>query len=307
MSKLDYGYNIPALKGMKLEEIQTPCLLIDYETFKLNVEKMRSFTHENNIKLRPHAKMHKSIEVAKYQLQYGNASGICWQKLSEAEVFVRSGVKDILITNQITDLKKIDRLCKINRSGAKVTCCVDNIDNLNDFSNPIYSGKRVGKDFKTFSQFKLRSMSKKKKFLSNVTSSSDNDPRITSIGRFLRKTKFDEIPQLINILLGQMSFVGPRPNVVNEVEKYYNEEKKLLSVKPGITDFSSIVFSDEGEILSESKDPDLDYNLYIRFWKSSLGLIYIKHRSVKLYLYIVFLTIMNFFNREKTLFLISCS
>ena len=73
MSKLDYGYNIPALKGMMLEEIQTPCLLIDYETFKLNVEKMRSFTHENNIKLRPHAKMHKSVEVAKYQLKYGNA------------------------------------------------------------------------------------------------------------------------------------------------------------------------------------------------------------------------------------------
>ena len=135
MSKLDYGYNIPALKGMMLEEIQTPCLLIDYETFKLNVEKMRSFTHENNIKLRPHAKMHKSVEVAKYQLQYGNASGICCQKLSEAEVFVRSGIKDILITNQITDLKKIDRLCKINRSGSKVTCCVDNIDNLNDINN----------------------------------------------------------------------------------------------------------------------------------------------------------------------------
>ena len=62
MSKLDYGYNIPALKGMKLEEIQTPCLLIDYEKFKLNVEKMRSFTHKNNIKLRPHAKMHKNRE-----------------------------------------------------------------------------------------------------------------------------------------------------------------------------------------------------------------------------------------------------
>ena len=64
MSKLDYGYNIPALKGMMLEEIQTPCLLSDYETFKLNVEKMRSFTHENNIKLRPHAKMHKSVELS---------------------------------------------------------------------------------------------------------------------------------------------------------------------------------------------------------------------------------------------------
>ena len=91
---------------------------------------MRSFTHKNNIKLRPHAKMHKSVEVAKYQLQYGNASGICCQKLSEAEVFVRSGIKDILITNQITDLKKIDRLCKINRSGSRVSCCVDNIGNL---------------------------------------------------------------------------------------------------------------------------------------------------------------------------------
>jgi lipopolysaccharide/colanic/teichoic acid biosynthesis glycosyltransferase len=101
-----------------------------------------------------------------------------------------------------------------------------------------------------------------------------------------------------------MSFVGPRPNVLNEVEKYYEQEKKLLNVKPGITDFASIVFADEGTILSKSQDPDLDYNLYIRFWKSCLGLIYIKHKSFILDVYIIFLTIFNFFNREKTLYFI---
>lgn len=176
---------------------------------------------------------------------------------------------------------------------------------IHDFSNPIYLGKRVGKAFKIFNQFKLRSMSNKNTELFNVTSSSDNDPRITKIGKFIRKTKLDELPQLINILFGQMSFVGPRPNVSNEVEKYYEEEKKLLSVKPGITDFASIVFSDEGSILSNSNDPDADYNLYIRFWKSSLGLIYIKHKSIKLDVTIILLTILNFIDRKKALTILS--
>lgn len=176
---------------------------------------------------------------------------------------------------------------------------------LYDYCNPLYLGKRVGKNFILFNQLKLRSMSKKKiTYLEHVTSSSDNDPRITPIGRFVRKTKLDELPQLFNILFGHMSFVGPRPNVLNEVEKYFEQEKKLLSVKPGITDFASIVFADEGTILSKSQDPDLDYNLYIRFWKSCLGLIYIKHKSFILDIYIVFLTIFNFFNREKTLYFI---
>ena len=177
---------------------------------------------------------------------------------------------------------------------------------LDDYYNPLYLGKRVGKNFILFNQLKLRSMSKKKIiYLEHVTSSSDNDPRITPIGRFVRKTKLDELPQLFNILFGHMSFVGPRPNVLNEVEKYYEQEKNLLSVKPGITDFASIVFSDEGTILSKSQDPDLDYNLYIRFWKSCLGLIYIKHKSFMLDVYLIFLTILNFFNREKALHLIS--
>jgi lipopolysaccharide/colanic/teichoic acid biosynthesis glycosyltransferase len=176
-----------------------------------------------------------------------------------------------------------------------------------DYYNPLYSGKRVGKSFVLFNQLKLRSMSKKKiNNLAHVTSSSDNDPRITPVGRLVRRMKLDELPQLFNILVGHMSFVGPRPNVLNEVEKYYEEEKKLLTVKPGITDFASIVFADEGNILSQSEDPDLDYNLYIRFWKSSLGLIYIKHRTFMLDIYLIFLTIFNFFNRDKTLSLISC-
>jgi lipopolysaccharide/colanic/teichoic acid biosynthesis glycosyltransferase len=177
---------------------------------------------------------------------------------------------------------------------------------LYDYYNPLYLGKRVGKNFILFNQLKLRSMSKKKiTYLEHVTSSSDNDPRITPIGRFVRKTKLDELPQLFNILFGHMSFVGPRPNVLNEVEKYYEQEKNLLSVKPGITDFASIVFADEGTILSKSQDPDLDYNLYIRFWKSCLGLIYIKHKSFMLDVHLIFLTILNFFNREKALNLIS--
>ncbi len=126
MTNLEYGYNVPALKGMDFNEIQTPCLIIDLEIFKRNIEQMKQFTLKNNVNLRPHAKMHKSVEVSKYQIKYGNAQGICCQKLSEAEVFVRSGIKDVLITNQICDPIKIDRLCKINKSDAEISFCVDN-------------------------------------------------------------------------------------------------------------------------------------------------------------------------------------
>ncbi len=130
MNNFEYGYNIPALKGMSFEEIQTPCLMIDFNRFKNNIEKMKIFAEKNNIKLRPHAKMHKSVDISLYQITHGGASGICCQKVSEAEVFVRSGIKDILITNQICDEQKIDRLCKLNLSDSSVSCCVDNINNV---------------------------------------------------------------------------------------------------------------------------------------------------------------------------------
>ena len=97
---------------------------------------MKEFALNNNVKLRPHAKMHKSIDVAKYQIDNGGAHGICCQKVSEAEIFVRAGIKDILITNQITDAFKLDRLAKITSKELKIGCCVDNDENkIKDLSN----------------------------------------------------------------------------------------------------------------------------------------------------------------------------
>ena len=136
---------------------------------------------------------------------------------------------------------------------------------------------------------------------SGVDSTSISDRRITKLGSILRKYKIDEIPNLLNILKGEMSFVGPRPNVKRETDLYTQEELQLLSVKPGITDFASIVFSDEGEILKNSKDPDLDYNQLIRPWKSRLGIYYVNHHHLVSDLYIIYLTLFSFFSRKKTL------
>jgi lipopolysaccharide/colanic/teichoic acid biosynthesis glycosyltransferase len=140
---------------------------------------------------------------------------------------------------------------------------------------------------------------------SGVNSTSDNDKRITKLGNFLRKYKIDEIMQIINVIKNDMSFVGPRPNVESDVNLYSEEEEKLLAVKPGITDFSSIVFSDEGEILSRSINPDYDYNRLIRPWKSKLGLLYIKKNNFFLDIILLFLTFFNLINRNKTLKIIS--
>ena len=107
---------------------------------------------------------------------------------------------------------------------------------------------------------------------SKVDSTSSNDPRITKIGKIIRKLKLDELSQLFNVFIGEMSLVGPRPNVKRETDLYTKVEKNLLSVKPGITDFASIIFSDESEILKNVDDPDISYNQLIRPWKSRLGL-----------------------------------
>ena len=132
MDKLELGYNIPAEKGMSINEIQTPSLVIDYSVFKDNLIKMKNFCNKNDVMLRPHAKMHKSIQIAKTQINIGGAHGICCQKVSEAEVFGRSGIKDILITNQICDPLKIERLVKIALLGCTISCCVDNFQNVLD-------------------------------------------------------------------------------------------------------------------------------------------------------------------------------
>ena len=98
-----------------------------------------------------------------------------------------------------------------------------------------------------------------------------------------------------------MSLVGPRPNVKRETDLYTQVEKGLLSVKPGITDFSSIIFSDENDILKDSEDPDIDYNQLIRPWKSRLGLLYVKHQSFLLDCALVLLTVVALVSRAKAL------
>ncbi len=137
-----------------------------------------------------------------------------------------------------------------------------------------------------------------------VDSTSSNDNRITSIGKIIRKYKIDELSQFLNVLLGNMSLVGPRPNVRSEINLYSDLENQILSVKPGITDFSSIVFSDEAQILEDQEDPDLAYNQLIRPWKSRLALIYIENRSFVIDIKILFITFISIFSRRTSIQLV---
>ena len=134
-----------------------------------------------------------------------------------------------------------------------------------------------------------------------IDSTSANDQRITGIGRFIRRLKIDELPQLWNVAKGDMSLVGPRPNVVREVDLYTAEERHLLDARPGITDLASIVFADEGDILADKPDPDIAYNQLIRPGKSRLGLFYVDNRTTLMDLRILRLTVTNSLNRERAL------
>ncbi len=138
---------------------------------------------------------------------------------------------------------------------------------------------------------KLRSMVYKAD-TTGVSSTGGDDSRITWVGRIIRKIKLDEFPQLWNVLKGEMSLVGPRPNVEDEARLYTEEEKHLLDVRPGITDMASIVFADESDILKGHDDPDLAYNQLIRPWKSRLGLLYVEHASFWLDVQLIFMTIL---------------
>lgn len=169
-----------------------------------------------------------------------------------------------------------------------------------DRHSPFYIPPRVGKGERLFRMVKLRSMivgADK----TGVDSTSASDSRITPVGRFVRRFKLDEITQLWNVLKGDMSLVGPRPNVQRETDLYTRVENRLLSVKPGVTDLASIVFSDENDILKNSKDPDIDYNQLIRPWKSRLGLIYVEHQSLLLDISLILLTVLAVFSRPLAL------
>jgi len=149
---------------------------------------------------------------------------------------------------------------------------------LDSKGNILYTQKRITKDFKPFKLFKFRSMRSNSKGLS-ITSADDN--RITKIGKFIRKTKIDELPQLLNVLIGDMSLVGPRPEVAKYVEIKRDEYKKVLEVKAGITDNSAIAFRDEEKILSQYKDKEKAYIEIILPQKIELYNKYIDNISLK--------------------------
>jgi lipopolysaccharide/colanic/teichoic acid biosynthesis glycosyltransferase len=169
-----------------------------------------------------------------------------------------------------------------------------------DFRSPFYISDRVGRNEKIFKIIKLRSMEIGSDKV-GIDSTSINDTRITRVGKFVRKYKLDELYQLVNVLKGEMSLVGPRPNVKRETDIYTTEEKKLLEIKPGITDFASIVFADEGEILANHIEPDIAYNQLIRPGKSKLGLFYVENQSLLLDIKILVLTLLAILSRENAL------
>lgn len=160
---------------------------------------------------------------------------------------------------------------------------------LEDGGLVFYRGVRVGRYGKQFRVFKLRTMAVNAEQIGGP-STADDDPRITRVGKFIREFKLDELPQLINVLTGDMSLVGPRPEVPLEVDLYTEEERALLDVRPGITDYASIAFHNEGEILRGSPDPHQAYREKIRPQKIRLGLDYVKHHSLWVDVKIIFRT-----------------
>jgi len=153
-----------------------------------------------------------------------------------------------------------------------------------------YRGPRAGKGGRPFRILKFRTMVTNADKIGGPSTSAD-DPRITSTGHFLRRYKLDELPQLWNVLIGEMSFVGPRPEVMAEVERYTDEERRLLSVRPGITDWASIRFRNEADILKGAADPHAAYHQLIRPEKVRLGLEYVDHHDLATDLKIIFRTL----------------
>lgn len=141
-----------------------------------------------------------------------------------------------------------------------------------------YRGIRVGMNGKLFRILKFRTMVINAESLGG-SCTSDDDPRITRVGRWMRKYKLDELPQLLNVLIGDMSFVGPRPEVRQYVEMFTEEEKQILSVRPGVTDWATLWDSDEGAVLAGSSDPEWVYLEKIRPEKIRLQLKYVRERS----------------------------
>jgi 3-hydroxy-D-aspartate aldolase len=128
------GYDVPALPGMDEADIQTPCLILDLDALERNIRKMGEYAKAHGMRHRSHGKMHKSIDVQKLQESLGGAVGVCCQKVSEAEVFTRGGIRDILVSNEVRDPVKIDRLARLPQHGARIIVCVDDMANVAELS-----------------------------------------------------------------------------------------------------------------------------------------------------------------------------
>lgn len=150
----------------------------------------------------------------------------------------------------------------------------------------LYRGRRAGLNGHPFDILKFRTMIVGADQIGGPSTAGD-DPRITQLGLTLRKYKIDELPQLVNVFLGQMSIVGPRPEVLSEVSNYSAEEWQLLTVRPGITDWASLRFRDEGQILAGSSNPHQAYCEKIRPEKVKLGLKYVRQQSLRIDLQIL--------------------
>ena len=161
---------------------------------------------------------------------------------------------------------------------------------IDDFGSPLYIQERVGINGKTFKLLKLRSMKNRS---GGLLISTSNDSRITAIGKFIRKYKIDELPQLLNVLMGSMSIVGPRPEVSKYVRLYSETQRKVLLVRPGITDYASITFKNENEILGNSQDPESTYINYILPRKLRLNMIWIRNKSLFTYFDCIFRTLFH--------------
>ncbi|MTD99641.1 DSD1 family PLP-dependent enzyme [Paracoccus sp. YIM 132242] len=131
---LEVGFDVPALPGMDEADIQTPCLILDLDALERNIRKMGDYAKAHGMRHRAHGKMHKSVDVLKLQQELGGAVGVCCQKVSEAEVFVRGGIKDVLVSNQVRDPLKIDRLARLPKLGSRIIVCVDDVANVADLS-----------------------------------------------------------------------------------------------------------------------------------------------------------------------------
>lgn len=172
---------------------------------------------------------------------------------------------------------------------------------LQDRHSPFYSAPRIGRGGRPFTMLKLRSMLFRAD-RSGVTSTAGDDARVTTVGRWVRRWKLDELTQLWNVLTGDMSLVGPRPQVAWAVQGYTDSERELLTVKPGITDLASIVFSDEADILRGAGNPDLRYEQFIRPWKSRLALLYVRRgRTLRNDVRVLWLTALAMVARPRAL------